>query len=220
MQNVVQTYDEKYRCANFFGYRPWLYRPYIRALARKARLAKGNRVLDLGCGQGFFTRLFADLGMEALGVDISVEGIRRASQDYGSSGAKFEVGDVMSLPYKNTFDCVFVRSCSLYNSGDFEAKREVTDVFLGYLKEGGVLIFDYYSKLSPCKRSVTWRYLSFASVKRHFSCYPESRVFFSLRLDAILLNSLALSLPITRVAVLASWGTGIGGELLAIVRKR
>jgi SAM-dependent methyltransferase len=220
IQNLARSYDKNYQHSNFFGYRPWMYRAYIRALAKKAGLARESRILDLGCGQGFFTSLFADLGMKATGVDISVEAIRSATQQYGSDGARFEVADVTRLPYKNEFDCAFVRSCSLYNAEGFEVNREVSDLFLGYVKQGGVLIFDYYSRLGSRKISKTWRFHSLAAVKKHFSCYPEARVFASLRLDAILLGSLALSDPITRLAALASWSTGIGCELVAIVRKQ
>jgi SAM-dependent methyltransferase len=218
-QNLVSAYDEKYRRPNFFRYHPWLYRSYIRALAKKTGLANGSRVLDVGCGQGFFTGLFADLGMKALGVDISAEAVRSAIYEQSSSGARFEVGDAMSLPYKNTFDCVFLRSCSLYNSGDFEANREFTDILLGYVKRGGVLIFDYYSKMRPTKSDERWRHHSFEAVKKHFSRWPQARIYFSLRLDAIVLNTLALSTPVTWLALLANRSTGIGGELVAIVPK-
>jgi protein-L-isoaspartate O-methyltransferase len=69
----------------------------------KTGLAKGSRVLDVGCGQGFFTGLFADL-----------------------------------------------------NNG-------------------------------------SWRHHSFEAVKNHLSRWPQARIYFSLRLDAIVLNTLALS---------------------------
>jgi SAM-dependent methyltransferase len=216
-QDIARGYDEMYRRPNFFRYHPWMYRSYIRALVNKTSLAKGSRVLDVGCGQGFFTGLFADLGMQALGVDISAEAVRSAIYERRSSGARFEVGDAMSLPYKNAFDCVFLRSCSLYNSEDFETNREFTDILLGYAKQGGVLIFDYYSRLRPPKNNGSWRHHSFHAVKNHFSRWPQARIYFSLRLDAIVLNTLALSSPVTWLALLANRSTGIGGELVAIV---
>ena len=59
-ENVAATYDRFYRQPNYFHYRDWLYRPFIRALIKAAGLKRGSRVLDVGCGQGFFTALFAD----------------------------------------------------------------------------------------------------------------------------------------------------------------
>jgi SAM-dependent methyltransferase len=151
LQSIVRFYDKNYRSPNFFRYRRWMYRRFIQAVASKAGLVNGNSVLDVSCGQGFFTSRFAELGMEAFGVDISGEAIRSANGEYCFSGVKFEVGDVKNLPYSNAFDCVFVRSCSLYNSLAFEEDGEVTEVFLRYVKQGGVLIFDYNSRLRPEK---------------------------------------------------------------------
>lgn len=219
LDSIERCYDEMYLAPNVFRQRRWIYQPFIRALAKKAGLAKGNTILDLGCGQGFFTSLFAGLGLKALGVDISGEAIRSARERYGSGGAEFEIGDVMNLPYKNAFDCVFVRSCSLYNSLEFEGNRSVTDAFLAYVKEEGVLIFDFNTKLSPRNKKQTWKFHSIAAVKKHFSCYAQARVYFTLRLEATMLGHLALSFPITRIAAFTSNMTGVGGDLLAIVRK-
>ena len=69
-ENEAATYNRFYRQPNYFQYRDWLYRPFIRALIKAAGLKRGSRVLDVGCGQGFFTALFADEGMDSLGADI------------------------------------------------------------------------------------------------------------------------------------------------------
>ena len=181
--------QRNYQRPNFFGHRSWLYRPYIKALARKAGLKDKDRVLDLGCGQGFFTSLFAELGHQAVGIDLSQAAISSASNEYRSTRTSFEVGDVLTLPYKSTFDCVYVRSCSLYNCVDLQARRAVTEVFMSYLKGGGALIFDHNSKLSPRRRQTTWRYHSLADVRNHFAVFPQAESYFSLRFD------LSLRLP-------------------------
>lgn len=43
-------------------------------------IRKGERVLDLACGQGFFTRAFHLVGAEVAGVDISSELVERAKK--------------------------------------------------------------------------------------------------------------------------------------------
>jgi SAM-dependent methyltransferase len=171
-------------------------------------------------GGGFFTSLFGNLGFRALGVDLSTEGIKSAQQQYSSTGAKFEVGDVLSLPYKNSFDCAFVRSCTLYNCPDFESNHQITDILLSYLKPGGTFIFLHNTKLSPLnKRSQNFVYHSYDSLKNHFSSFPQAKTFFSLRVDTLLLHSLAFSPPLTSLNILVSKCTGLGGDLIAILKK-
>lgn len=49
-------------------------------LTRAMNIKKGERVLDLACGQGFFTRVFHLAGAEVAGVDISKELIALAQK--------------------------------------------------------------------------------------------------------------------------------------------
>jgi SAM-dependent methyltransferase len=182
----------------------------------KARLAKKGQIMDLGCGQGFFTSLFANLGFQTLGVDLSREAIKSAAGHYSSTGAQFEVGDVLALPYKNSFDCVFIRSFNFYNSSDFESIHHVTNIFLSYLKPGGTL---HNTKLSPFRHSRLFIYHSFNSLKNHFSSFPHAKTFFSVRVDALLLHSLALSPPVIDLSILLSKCTGLGGELIGILKN-
>ena len=122
------NYVYKHNHHNFYEPRRWMFQPFIHALIKKAQLPEQSQIIDLGCGGGFFTSLFGNLGFRALGVDLSAEGIKSAQQQYSSTGAKFEVGDALSLPYKNSFDCAFVRSCTLYNRADFGSNHQITDI--------------------------------------------------------------------------------------------
>jgi 2-polyprenyl-3-methyl-5-hydroxy-6-metoxy-1,4-benzoquinol methylase len=40
----------------------------------------GARVLDVGCGEGWFTAALAEAGMEAVGIDVAQEPLRRARE--------------------------------------------------------------------------------------------------------------------------------------------
>lgn len=218
-KNLAETYDRKYLHSDYFGYREWLYRPYVKALVKRAGLKRGSSVLDAGCGQGFFTWLFANLGFAAVGVDMSIEGIHAAEREYSSSSARYIVGDIRRLELEGQFDCVFTRSCSLFNSQAFDEFHETTDRLLTYVKPGGILIFDYYTKLNRQKTSRSWIYHSLAVTVKHFSHYPQAEVFFSLRFDAIAFGSLAFTYPVTRINAVLSRYTGVGGELVALVKK-
>jgi ubiquinone/menaquinone biosynthesis C-methylase UbiE len=60
-------------------------------LTRLLEAKKGETIVDLACGQGFFAREFAKSGAKVIGVDISPELIKLAKQDklveYHVSGA-------------------------------------------------------------------------------------------------------------------------------------
>jgi len=215
LKDLAASYDSSYKQPNFFKYRVWIYRPFIKALVKKAGLKNKNVLLDAGCGQGFFTSLFAECGLKAMGVDISAQGVRQAREKHGSR-AEFTVGDVLNLSYENQFDCVYSRSCSLYNRDNFAEDHSVSDALLRYVKPGGVLIFDYYTNLCARKKSTSWLYHSVASAHKHFSHYPGAEVFFSLRIDALLGR---FSFSLSRLHILISRVTGIGGELVVLVPK-
>lgn len=69
--------------------------------------------LDLGCGLGRHTILFAKNGFNTSALDISENAIERAkkwAKDENLS-VKFALGDMIDLPYKdNSFDCILCRN--------------------------------------------------------------------------------------------------------------
>jgi SAM-dependent methyltransferase len=69
----------------------------------------GQRVLDLACGFGFYTRLLKQRGAaQVVGVDISPEMIRLARQQEREdpAGVEYRVGDAIHLPLIGLFDLV------------------------------------------------------------------------------------------------------------------
>jgi 2-polyprenyl-3-methyl-5-hydroxy-6-metoxy-1,4-benzoquinol methylase len=63
----------------------------------------GERILDLGCGDGVLTKKLADLGCEVVAVDSSVLQIE-AARKLGLNASAISGED---LPYKEEFDAVF-----------------------------------------------------------------------------------------------------------------
>jgi 2-polyprenyl-3-methyl-5-hydroxy-6-metoxy-1,4-benzoquinol methylase len=69
----------------------------------------GKRVLDLACGDGFYTRLLARCGAaRVVGVDISEKMIERARQEevVAPLGIEYRVGDARRLLMDTKFDLV------------------------------------------------------------------------------------------------------------------
>ena len=62
-------YDNVYQQGNYFNSREWLFYPYIKTLLSIAKIRKNSKILDLGCGQGFFTYLFAIIKVSKWGHD-------------------------------------------------------------------------------------------------------------------------------------------------------
>ncbi len=68
----------------------------------------GKRVLDLGTGRGRLALALAATAREVVGVDLSDEMIRHATEAaVGSANVQFEVGDAAKLRFEDqSFDCV------------------------------------------------------------------------------------------------------------------
>src|SRR5215475_11488239 len=63
----------------------------------------GERILDLGCGDGVLTKKIADIGCQVVGVDSSAAFIESAR----ALGVVADVVDAVALPYLEEFDAVF-----------------------------------------------------------------------------------------------------------------
>ena len=63
----------------------------------------GERILDLGCGDGVLTKKLGDLGCQVVAVDSSAPQIEAARK----LGLDAHVMDGEALPFRNEFDAVF-----------------------------------------------------------------------------------------------------------------
>lgn len=208
-----------YSQPNCFGYRDWIYEPYISSLVRFCGLKKGDSLLDVGCGQGFFSHLFAKSGLKVHGIDVSEAGIEAAQDMYGHLGLRFSVAAFEAVNFPTQFDCVFVRSCSSYNSENFSSQSDVTEKLLRHLKPGGTFIFAYNSNFSSRKKGA-WRYHTLDDVRSHFGAYPGAQTFFLNRLTACVLRRYSFNGMVTRCDMVLSRISGKGGDLICTFRKQ
>lgn len=120
-----------------------------RVLARVAgthvqeALADGReaRVLDLGCGPGFFSILFAEMGCRVDAVDASAEMLSRARSNIKAlsreSSVSLHQGDVTTLPFEDgSFDIVASRNLTWLMRNPVAAYAE----WMRVLRPGGKLV--------------------------------------------------------------------------------
>jgi len=101
-------------------------------------LKEGEKVLDLGCGNGRWYKVFKEKKADYLGVDNSEKLIEIAKENFPE--AKFFVGDALNLPFQdNFFDRVY--SIALLHHIPSEGFRiKVLKEIKRVLKPGGFLI--------------------------------------------------------------------------------
>lgn len=102
-------------------------------------MPEGGRLLDMGCGTGWTSVLFARRGYDVVGQDLVADAIavgRQLKADSGLANLDFVVGDYESLGFKEEFDVVVFFDC-LHHAVD-----EVGALDSAYraLKPGGICI--------------------------------------------------------------------------------
>jgi len=80
---------------------------HLARYAFAARLARGKRVLDAGCGTGYGSAELAKTAAAVLGVDVAAEAVSFAREHYRLPNLSFEQGSCTALPHANgCFDLV------------------------------------------------------------------------------------------------------------------
>ncbi len=120
----------------------------VRQVLARLTVAPGEQILDLGCGNGWATRLLAKSapGANAIGVDVAPAMIAKAEQSTSLTlRARFELAPFEALPLDDArLDRVFSMEALYYALDLDQALSEVRRV----LKPGGVLdaVIDYYKE--------------------------------------------------------------------------
>lgn len=224
-------YDRIYQDPSYFNYRPWMFAPYVRALVKKYNVRKRSRLLDLGCGTGFFAQLFCDEGMDVIGIDLSEVGVR-AARTLCKGEIHLVVGDGNELPFKaESFDLIFCRGYVPYNLENLASHTQVTRYLLRYLRAGGLFVFAYSTDLSGLlgrrKRPVgktgsSWINQTLDDIEQHFSSIESARVVdlcFLNRLEPVFLGRYGMNSLFNPINAFLVKATGVRGEAICVLEK-
>lgn len=99
----------------------------------------GLHVLDLACGEGFYTRLLRQRGAaRLLGVDLSAEmiALARAQESVHGLGIEYRIGDAREVPWQGECDLV-VAAYLLNYARDHRELQSMYHAIARYLKPGG-----------------------------------------------------------------------------------
>src|SRR5689334_20195727 len=103
------------------------------ALVQKLGIAKGMKVLDVGCGDGTTALPAAKLGADVLGIDIArnlVEAGNKRAQEHGLTNLKFQEGDASNLKQvpDKSFDLVVSFFGAMFAPKPFDVAKEMVRV--------------------------------------------------------------------------------------------
>jgi len=100
--------------------------------------AKGDKVLDLGCGNGRYLEYFKEKEVDYFGIDSSEKLIQIAKNKYPEGN--FQVADAFNLPFSdNFFDKIFSIAV-LHHIPSNELRLQFLKETKRTLKPGGILI--------------------------------------------------------------------------------
>ena len=114
----------------------------------------GKRVLDLGCGYGWFCRAVREQGAaETVGIDLSAKMLARAAELTQDAGIHYRQGDLSRLELTGeSFDLV-------YSSLALHYLPDVAPLFMqihGALGAGGSFVFSVEHPIFTCPQPQGW----------------------------------------------------------------
>jgi SAM-dependent methyltransferase len=125
-------------------------------------LARGLRVLDAACGEGYGSALLGRLARDVTGVDVAPEVVAHASRRYGGPNVRFVAASCSALPLP---DAAFDLIVSFETIEHLAAQREMLAELRRVLAPGGVLLLSSpnqpaYAALGPARNEFHVRELT------------------------------------------------------------
>lgn len=113
--------------------------------------------LDLGCGLGRHTILFAKNDFNTYAFDLSEEAVSKTAETAKSEGLEvdFKIGDMLNLPYeKESFDCILCRN--VISHTDTAGMKKMVEELKRVLRKDGECYLTLGSKETWGFKQVDW----------------------------------------------------------------
>lgn len=147
MEQVKKFYDRiqfpgNYTAASLDYHWPEIRNPYLRTIDRTLR--NGLRVIDIGCGTGLITNLFAKKypGSEFLGVDFadSVDHAAEISRELRLKNVRFVKEDFVRMTVDTTYDVAICQGVLHHMPNYSIAIKKIANL----IRPGGTLVLGLY----------------------------------------------------------------------------
>lgn len=118
----------------------------VKFMMDKVSLPTGSSILDVPCGTGRHSRLFAENGFQVVGVDLNPACLAIAEKK-PHPNLKFQQGDLGNLSaFRGKFDCVLNLFTSFGYFSTDEENRKVMEELVGAVKPGGKLVLNLINR--------------------------------------------------------------------------
>lgn len=114
-------------------------------------------LLDLGCGPGLYTSLFADENYIVTGIDFNRVSIEYALEE--RKDVKYICADYIENYPPGQYDTIIMVYCDMGTHSDNDRDRLLKNIF-NSLNDGGVFIFDVFSEgiINDRQENRSWEY--------------------------------------------------------------
>jgi cyclopropane fatty-acyl-phospholipid synthase-like methyltransferase len=136
-----EFWDQRYRAPEYiFGIEPNVF-----LAGQKKHFKRGDRILDVGCGEGRNSVWLAGLGCDVTGLDVSPLALDKARRLAAGQGVpvQFVETDIRDWTWEPTrFDAVV---CVFIQFAEPEERARLFEGFVATLKAGGILVMQGYT---------------------------------------------------------------------------
>lgn len=113
----------------------------------KGRYQNGQSILDAGCGGGRNLKWFYPNDFELFGIDVDIDFLVNAKQNYPKAASNFSVGTLENLPYgENSFDHILCCAVLHFAQSEIHFTAMLTEL-VRVLKVNGTMLIRMASNI-------------------------------------------------------------------------